>query len=142
NHYVAHGSEDGPERVTAPSWRNGLRRTYGALARAGVRAIAIRDVPQAGFDVPSCLSRKASGARWPGPACVYSRPDGLVPESIAAQNDAARGLPRLAFVDMNDRVCARSPCPVVQNGAIVFRDDDHLTATFSRAQAGVLGDRL
>lgn len=54
----------------------------------------------------------------------------------------ARGLRRLAIVDMNDRVCPRSPCSVVQNGAIVFRDDDHLTATFSRAQAPVLGHRI
>jgi hypothetical protein len=30
----------------------------------------------------------------------------------------------------------------VQRGIVVFRDDDYLTATFSLAQASVLGDRL
>jgi hypothetical protein len=43
---------------------------------------------------------------------------------------------------MNDRVCPSTRCSVVQRGDIVFRDDDHLTATFSRAQAAVLGERL
>ncbi len=142
NHYVAHDKSDGPTHVSPESWGNGLRRTYAALSSAGIRTIAMRDVPQAGFDVPSCLSRHATGTPWPGPACVYTRADGLVPEAIMAQNDAARGLRRIAIVDMNDRVCPRSPCSAVQNGAVVFRDDDHLTATFSRAQATVLGDRI
>jgi hypothetical protein len=43
---------------------------------------------------------------------------------------------------MNDRVCATARCPVIQRGNIVFRDDDHLTATFSRAEAAVLGERI
>ena len=43
---------------------------------------------------------------------------------------------------MTDRVCATSRCSVVQRGNIVFRDDDHLTATFSRAEASVLGERI
>jgi hypothetical protein len=43
---------------------------------------------------------------------------------------------------MNDRICGRSVCSVMQNGSIVFRDGNHLTATFSRDEAPVLGQRI
>ena len=74
--------------------------------------------------------------------CEYDRDESVSPRAITAQNEAARGLDRVAFVDMTDRLCARSPCAVALRGAVVYRDDDHLTATFSRAEAPVLGDRI
>jgi hypothetical protein len=43
---------------------------------------------------------------------------------------------------MNDQVCATPRCPVVQHGVVVFTDDNHLTASFSRLVAPALGDRL
>ena len=43
---------------------------------------------------------------------------------------------------MNDQICATDRCGVVRNGAIVFTDDNHLTASFSRSVAPVLGARL
>jgi len=46
-------------------------------------------------------------------------------------------------VDMNDRLCSNGPvCSVVVGGAIVYKDDDHITASFSRHVAPVLGDRI
>jgi hypothetical protein len=43
---------------------------------------------------------------------------------------------------MNDQLCDTPRCPVVRNGAIVFTDDNHLTASFSRSLAPVLGARI
>ncbi|MGH7620400.1 MAG: acyltransferase family protein [Gemmatimonadaceae bacterium] len=45
-------------------------------------------------------------------------------------------------VDVNDRVCGARVCSVMQNGTVVFRDSNHLTATFSRWAAPVLGARI
>ena len=141
NGYVAVDGDDSPWRVTPATWGAGLRRTYSALTSAGIATIAMRDVPEVPFDVPSCLSRRAAGAPFARP-CLYDRTSSLSSAAIAAQTAAARGLSRLAFVDMTDRVCATSRCAVIQRGNIVFRDDDHLTATFSRAEASVLGQRI
>ena len=141
NGYVAVNGDDSPWRVTPATWGAGLRRTYTVLTNAGIATIVMRDVPEVPFDVPSCLSRRAAGAPF-ARACNYDRASSLSTAAIAAQSEAARGLGRLAFVDMNDRVCATSRCPVIQRGNIVFRDDDHLTATFSRAEAAVLGERI
>jgi len=112
------------------------------LSRAGIKTIAMRDVPDAGFDAPACLSRRASGAPFQIRDCSYSLANALRPSAIAAQRAAARGLNNVVIVNMNDRVCAQSPCSVVQRGAVVFRDGDHLTTAFSRAEAPVLGARI
>ncbi len=141
NGYVATDGDRSPWRVSTASWRDGLRRTYGVVTRAGIATIALRDVPEVPFDVPSCLSRRAASAPFAHP-CDYDRSASLSAPAIAAQNDAVRGLPGIALVDMTDRVCSTPRCSVIQRGRIVFRDDDHLTASFSRAEAPVLGARL
>lgn len=141
DHYVAGGDDASAWGVTPVAWRDALRRTYQRLSSAGLRTVVIRDVPDAGFDAPACLSRRAAGM----PSlreCTYELGDALHPAARAAQTDAARGIPRLAFVDMTDRICSTRPCPVVQRGNVVFRDGDHLTASFSRAEAPVLGKRI
>ncbi len=43
---------------------------------------------------------------------------------------------------MNDQICAARTCGVIRNGVVVFADDNHLTASFSRSVAPVLGERL
>jgi hypothetical protein len=142
DHYIRADGEASSWNVTPASWEAGLRRTYGMLSRAGIKTIAMRDVPDAGFDAPACLSRRASGAPFQIRDCRYDLADGLRPSAIAAQRAAARGLTNVVVVNMNDRVCPRSPCSVVQRGAVVFRDGDHLTTAFSRAEAPVLGARI
>lgn len=142
DHYIAQGGEAGGWRVTPEMWRTGLQRTYGLLSRAGIPTISIRDIPQAGFDAPGCLSRRASGTPFGNKRCEYNLADGIVPSARAAQTDAARGLRNIGFVEMADRLCDRGQCSVVRRGAIVFRDDDHLSATFSRAEAPELGRRI
>jgi hypothetical protein len=43
---------------------------------------------------------------------------------------------------MNDQICGPRRCDVVRNGTVVFTDDNHLTASFSRSVAPVLSRRL
>ena len=141
DHYMPPDGNGSEWQVTPASWRRGLRRTYSLLSSAGVNTVVIRGTPNPGFDAPACLSRAASSAPFKR-RCDYDRAESLHPLAIAAQNDAARGLDHIAFVDVNDRVCPTARCSVVQRGNIVFRDDDHLTATYSLAEAPVLGARI
>jgi hypothetical protein len=142
DHYMPRDGERSASGVTPASWRDGLRRTYGVLSRAGITTVVIRDVPQVGFDAPGCLSRRASNAPFSGKPCEYDRERSLNHHGVQAQTDAALGMRRVAFVDMNDRICSSRQCGVVQRGTIVYRDGDHLTATFSEREAPVLGDRI
>lgn len=140
DHYMPLDGKGSPWQVTPAIWRDGLRRTYASFTSAGIRTIAIRGTPRTWFDVPACLSRKA--ARLPfARNCGYDRSSALAPLAVAAQNAAARGLP-VRFIDMNDVICSTSRCPVVRNGTVVFTDDNHLTASFTRSIAPTLATRL
>jgi peptidoglycan/LPS O-acetylase OafA/YrhL len=140
DHYMPRNGKGSPWQVTPAKWRDGLRHTYARLTSAGIRTIAIRGTPRTWFDVPACLSRKA--ARLPlARNCGYDRSRALAPLAVAAQNEAARGLP-VRFVDMNDAICSTSRCSVIRNGVVVFTDDNHLTASFTRSLAPLLGNRL
>jgi hypothetical protein len=79
-------------------------------------------------------------------ACEYARDEALHhparAQQLAAVRDVrSRGLP-VAAIDMADAVCATARCGVVRDGRVVFTDDNHLTASFTRAAAGTLGARL
>ena len=97
-------------------------------------------MPRTGFDVPACLSRRAASLPF-ARECVYERRSSLVSRAIEAQDGAARGLP-VHLISMNDQVCATALCPVVQRGVVVFTDDNHLTSSFARSVAPVLGERI
>ena len=127
-------------QVPPAQWRDGLRRTYARLTSAGIRTVVMRDNPHTPFDIPRCLSRRAAKLPRAG-ACDYELNTSLSRTGIAIQNEAARGLP-VGFVDMTDRICSTARCPAVRNGIVVFTDDNHLTATFSRSVAPVLSQRL
>jgi hypothetical protein len=140
DHYMPPDGKGSAWQVTPEMWERGLRRTYERLTGAGIRVVALRGTPRTWFDVPSCLSRRA--ARLPfAQACEYRRDRALSPVAIAAQDNAARGLP-VAFVDMNDLICGTSPCTVIRNGVVMFTDDNHLTASFTRSLAPELGSRV
>jgi peptidoglycan/LPS O-acetylase OafA/YrhL len=140
DHYIPPDGSIEDWQVTPEMWRRGLRRTYERLAAAGIPTIAIRDVPRTGFDVPACLSRRAAALPF-AHECVYERRSSFVPRAVQAQDAAAKALP-VHIIDMNDQVCATERCPVVQGGVVVFTDDNHLTAAFSRLVAPVLGERI
>lgn len=140
DHYIPPEGTGEDWQVTPAQWKAGLRRTYARIAGAGLPLVVIRGTPRTWFNVPSCLSRRE--ARLPfSPACDYDRARSLSAVAVAAQSGAAHGLD-VKFVDMNDVICSSTPCSVTRKGIVVFTDDNHLTATFSRSVAPELGERL
>lgn len=131
--------------VAPDAWRRGLGRTYARIASAGIPVVALRGTPFPAFDVPACLSRRAAtgGA---SDDCSYRRDDAVhvgarAAHAAAVRDAAARRLP-VAAVDMSDRVCPAARCGVERAGVVVFTDDNHLTARFTRGEAPVLGARV
>ena len=140
DHYVSPDGSSADWQVTPAMWLEGLHRTYARLTDEGLRVAVIRGTPRTWFNVPACLSRMAARLPFAGD-CSYDLGRSLNGAASTAQIEAARGLP-IRFVDMNDQICATTPCDVVRGGLVVFTDDNHLTASFSRSLAPVLGQRL
>jgi hypothetical protein len=108
----------------------------------GIDVLVMRDIPWVPFDVPSCLSRRA--ARLPlATDCRFAPDREFIARAQQAQDRAARGL-NVRFIDMNDQVCAAGSarCETERGGMVLYTDDDHLTASFSRSLSPVLGERI
>jgi hypothetical protein len=135
-----------PMGVSEAVWTSALRRTYSRLVEMGIEVIVLRDVPLVPFDVPSCLSRRAARLPLAGD-CSFVEDRAFKARARRAQDNAARGL-GVRFVDLNDLICGvtlnevKGRCLTERDGMILYSDDDHLTASFARSLAPVLGERL
>jgi peptidoglycan/LPS O-acetylase OafA/YrhL len=131
---------DGKMIADMQAWEQGARDTFAALARQRAKVRFIRDTPYAAYDVPGCLAQ----AEWDGhtqcPAPASA--EVLSPDIYAAEERAAQDLGNVKFLDLSDRMCGPERCYLEVGGQVIYRDADHLTASFSRSLAAVLFQRL
>jgi peptidoglycan/LPS O-acetylase OafA/YrhL len=92
----------------------------------GAKAIIV-DTPISSYNVPNCLSSHRSDVR----PCETSRSDALGPFPGVVETTAAAVL-GATVIDMTPLICPDgATCPVVIDGMIVYRDNQHMTATFA-----------
>jgi hypothetical protein len=115
----------------AATARAGYRDEIRALLDLVGRVVVIRDTP---FDQPGhlrCITRAIQEGRPPGEACARSRRLAFEdPDLLAA---AARDLrsDRVQLIDLTPRFCDERRCFPVVGGALVHRDETHVTPAFS-----------
>ena len=109
-------------------------RMVGRLA--GPVALIV-DTPYAGRDVPGCLSAHVDQIEQ----CAIPRTTALTDHLGAIETVAAKAS-GASRIDLTRRICIGSPCAVVVNGLIVYRDIGHLTATFARSLAPALDSAI
>jgi hypothetical protein len=97
---------------------------------ASVRTIVvIRDTPKMTGDTDTCVQRAVAAGRSPSSACAISLGRALDrdPAMVAA---ARLATPRVRTVDLTPFFCGSECYPVV-GGALVLRDNTHMTGTYS-----------
>ena len=125
--------------VSPAQWRDGTRLALQLLRVAGARAIILRDTPKAEFNVPLCLARAA----WRGSGnCALARAEALDETVYAAEREAAETVNGVGIADLSDQICGPSVCDPVQGGKIIFRDRDHLSASYVESLAPALEQQL
>ena len=135
-----HPGVDGNMMVDTQVWEQGARDTFAALARQGVKVRFIRDTPFSDYDVPGCLAQAEWDGRTQCPTPVSAV--ALSPDVYAAEERGAQGLGNVKFLDLSDRMCGPDRCYLEAGGQVIYRDGDHLTASYSRSLAAVLFQRL
>lgn len=132
---------DQPTIKQSPAeWSTGASKTFSELHHDGLQVIFLRDTPFAGYEVGQCLSRAAWNKRVSCP--VLERGTALDNAMYRAQQDGAKGIPQVRFVDMSDWICGTQECPLTRDGTIVYRDKTHMTATFARGLSTDLYQQL
>jgi hypothetical protein len=117
----------GEDRTAA--WVAGVVSTIEALPEA-TTAVVLADTPYLQTNPATCLEQDPSDLL----ACSTSRSAAIDADFDAAERsavDRAGG----RYADLNDLICPYSPCPVVFDDVLAWRNRDHLTATFVKALA-------
>ncbi|GAB3141676.1 SGNH hydrolase domain-containing protein [Micromonospora sonneratiae] len=110
---------------------NGLRRSWSVLVETGVPVVVLRDTPHMNVDVPECVAKHPERlTKCSAPRSLALRAGGGV-----AQEEAADGLKGVHLVDLNDAICPGDRCAAVIGGVLVYRDTNHLTASYASSLA-------
>ena len=114
-----------PGRDQLAAQRAGYRAAWKALGNR--RVVVLRDTPKVLGDTDTCVQRAISAHRRADVAC-------RVPRRTALSTDTAAqvGSP---VVDLTPFFCDRSYCYPVIGGALVFKDQNHMTETFAKSLA-------
>ncbi len=125
-------------------WTQGTSRVLGRLSAAVDKVAILRGTPHLPFDGPTCLSARQQRPGWlPGRAAceapAFDARDQLVFRWL---EEASAGFANARVIDMNDLVCPQGICSAEQGTKIVFRDSQHMTASFAKTLAPALAQRL
>jgi len=106
------------------------------LVAAGADVVAIRDVPQAPWDIPRCVATEMHHLR----RCAFPKRKALPhPDPVRA---ALRRVVGVRQIDPANELCVGRLCPGVTDDVLVYRNAGHLTATFAATLAPWLSRKL
>jgi peptidoglycan/LPS O-acetylase OafA/YrhL len=119
-----------------PEVPKGFEEIWRKMTDAGIGVLAIRDNPSFDFNGPECVEwygSKSPLCSLPRSAAIDAR---TLEQVFGTRND------KVHFLDLSDYLCDAEICPAVLGNVLVFRDSNHLTATYARTLAPVFGARL
>ncbi|WP_164990566.1 acyltransferase family protein [Agromyces albus] len=125
-----------PDGEVAERWREGLERTIRLLPEETL-VVVIAETPDLGFNPATCLSVHRDDLS----PCAPQRTDALAGK-IGEAELAATAAAGARLIDLSGWFCDASACPPVSGNVLVYRDSHHVTATFARAMADVIGAEL
>ena len=118
-------------------WDAGLQRTLRSLVAAAGSVVLVGPTPRSRVDVPVCLAAHLGDEG----ACATTTHQAIDPNWLAT--DRANALAAEArFIDPTAWICPSDPCPTVIGGLLVYREQDHMTATFAASLAPLLDAQL
>ncbi|MDB5243854.1 MAG: acyltransferase [Spirosoma sp.] len=112
--------------ASKPLLASEVAEAWAPLQDAGMKVVSVRDLPRPDVVVPDCVaqnSSKLSSCALPRGSVLWG--DG--PEVLAARADSS-----VTLMDLTPAVCTDDLCPVVIDGILVYRDSNHLTASYAR----------
>ena len=120
----------------AGTWAAGLKKTVDSLRGAAPVAV-IADTPDLRQTPSICLSAHLTSAL----DCSRTRDFALASPTRDAERRIARATGAF-HIDLTNYVCSDTTCASIIGRTLIYRDAQHLTATFSRQMATVLGEQL
>ncbi len=115
--------------------RDWMRETWAAIEATGKQVVLLRDIPGTGdVDIPTCLSQISVPATAP---CSKPQQDVVLDDPIVAAT--GEGVP---MVDLTHLFCRDGTCHSYIGGVVVYADSNHISGTYARSIAPMLGDAV
>jgi peptidoglycan/LPS O-acetylase OafA/YrhL len=134
-----YGIPDDHVVVDGPAWLSGLTQMITTIQReTGAHVVLMGDDPYPQQSVPDCLSQHLDDT----PPCSIPRrypfynPSGIPQEKALAASAGA------GYVDTDPWFCISTTCTVIVGNMLVYRDDNHITATYASWLTPVIGAHL
>jgi hypothetical protein len=121
---------------TPPILQAGLVRTLARLKATGAHVVVMANSPVAPQDVPACVSGHLDDLD----ACAFDRATAYALPPV--NRNAAQIAGDVQLIDPTQVICPGERCPAVVGDVVVYRDDNHLTATYARTLAPWLSAQL
>jgi peptidoglycan/LPS O-acetylase OafA/YrhL len=114
--------------VTPQQWSAATLKSMNTLrAASGAAVELIQDVPVPAYDMPSCVAQHLNDVT----ACTFAASKAYSFPSRHRQLAADATAAGFRVIDPEAWICTTQRCPAVVGNILVYRDDTHLTATFS-----------
>jgi len=120
---------------------DGYLRAYRALPSSVRTVVVLRDTPKARLETAGCVQQAISARRRADAACALARTRAVVGDPAAA---AARRFEtdRVRLADLTPFMCDARRCYPVVGGALVYKDEHHMTTVFARSLWPYLARRV
>jgi peptidoglycan/LPS O-acetylase OafA/YrhL len=123
-----YGIADDHVVVDGEAWLSGLSEVITTIEQTtGARVVLMGDDPYPQQNTPDCLSQHLTFTpdcdipkRYP-----FYNPEGIPQEQAVAASGGA------GYVDTDPWFCISNTCTVIMGNMLVYRDDNHITATFA-----------
>lgn len=116
------------ENVSSADVEEGYSQIWNQIEDAGIPLTVILDTPRPGIDVPECVAEHRDRLS----ECAASR-DSALSSSGHSQLKVAAESNGLTTIDMTNSICPAQECAPVIGSVLVYRDSNHLTATYAES---------
>lgn len=113
--------------VDGPAWMHGLAAMVSALHSTGAQVVVMGAVPYPTGLVPACLATHLSDAT----ACLIPNTSPHVDHTGIAQERTVVARAGGTLVNVYPWFCAQTSCAAMVENMVVYRDDNHITATYA-----------
>lgn len=120
------------------AWQDGWAAIFTFLRRSAGHVLFISDVPTLRVKAPECISLHESDIR----RCNTKRSAAVRQPTVKAQEIDLARRNQVNVIDPTPWFCARRACPVIVDHVILYRDGAHMTPSWSRFIAPVLGNAI
>jgi hypothetical protein len=128
---------EGDDRVAIAddpaAWAEALTRTIQAIQATGAQVVLIADTPQLTVVPDECLADHRDAVE----ACLQEAADVVDADYAQLERDVTQAT-GARLLSLTDVICPAGACPLVFGTTPVYRDDQHLTATFARGLAPII----